>query len=78
MQTDIIWPTSSLSIKALAKFLGFQWRDTDPSGAASVQWFHQWVETGDIDIWNRILEYNEDDCRAMRVLADALRQINGS
>jgi len=78
VRAKMIWPTSSLSIKALAKFLGFQWRDTDPSGAASVQWFHQWVETGDIDIWNRILEYNEDDCRAMRVLADGLRRICSS
>jgi predicted RecB family nuclease len=75
VRSKMIWPTSSLSIKALAKFLGFQWRDTDPSGAASVQWFHQWVETGDVNIWSRILEYNEDDCRAMRVLADALRQL---
>ena len=75
VRSKMIWPTSSLSIKALAKYLGFQWRDTDPSGAASVQWFHQWVETGDIDIWNRILEYNEDDCRAMRVLADGLRRL---
>lgn len=75
VRSKMIWPTTSLSIKALAKYLGFQWRDTDPSGAASVQWFHQWVETGNIDIWNRILEYNEDDCRAMRVLADELRRI---
>ena len=75
VRSKMIWPTPSLSIKALAKFLGFQWRDTDPSGAASVQWFHQWVETGDVNIWNRILEYNEDDCRAMRVLADALRKL---
>jgi predicted RecB family nuclease len=75
VRSKMIWPTTSLSIKALAKYLGFQWRDTDPSGAASVQWFHQWVETGDIDIWNRILEYNEDDCRAMRVLADGLRKL---
>jgi len=75
VRSKMIWPTHSLSIKALAKFLGFGWRDTDPSGAASVQWFHQWVETGDATIWARILEYNEDDCRAMRVLADALRRL---
>ncbi|MFC2094859.1 TM0106 family RecB-like putative nuclease [Candidatus Bipolaricaulota bacterium] len=75
VRSKMIWPTHSLSIKTLATFLGFQWRDTDPSGAASVQWFHQWVETGDAKIWTRILEYNEDDCRAMRVLADELRRI---
>ena len=75
VRSKMIWPTHSLSIKTLATFLGFHWRDTDPSGAASVQWFHEWVETGDPQVWARILEYNEDDCRAMRVLADALRRI---
>ena len=69
----MIWPTHSLSLKTLATFLDFTWRDTDPSGAGSIQWFHQWVETGDDAIRRRILEYNEDDCRATRVLVDALR-----
>ncbi len=72
VRSKMIWPTHSLSIKALATFLGFTWRDADPSGAASVQWFHEWVDTGDLSIWNRILQYNEDDCRAMRVLVNAL------
>ena len=75
VRSKMVWPTHSLSIKTLATFLGFHWRDMDPSGAASVQWFHDWVETGDPQIWARILEYNEDDCRAMRVLADALRRM---
>lgn len=29
------WPTRDRSIKTLAKYLGFVWRDTNPSGAAS-------------------------------------------
>ena len=29
--------------------------------------------SGDAAVWARILETNEDDCRAMRILADALR-----
>ena len=75
VRPKMIWPTHSMSIKTLATHLGFRWRDTDPSGAASVQWFHEWIESGDEAIWNRILEYNEDDCRAMRVLADAVRRL---
>ena len=31
------WPTRDHSIKTLARFLGFNWRDTDPSGAASMR-----------------------------------------
>jgi predicted RecB family nuclease len=67
------WPTLDWSIKSLAKFLKFQWRDADPSGAASIEWFDQWVKTQDPKIRQRILDYNEDDCRAMRVLLDAMR-----
>ena len=67
------WPTNDLSIKTLASFLGFSWRDPDPSGTSSIQWYHEWTETGDRALRARILEYNEDDCRAMRVLVDGVR-----
>jgi len=67
------WPTRNHSIKTLAKHLGFAWRDTDPSGAASIEWYHRWVETGDPAIRQRILDYNEDDCRATAVVLDGIR-----
>jgi len=73
VQPKTEWPTHSYGIKAIATFLGFQWRDHEPSGAASVRWYHDWVDTRDVAIKQRILEYNEDDCRAMRVLVDFLR-----
>ena len=69
------WPTLDWSIKSLAKFLKFSWRDVDPSGAASIEWFDQWVKTQDPKVKQRILDYNEDDCRAMRVLLDGMRSM---
>lgn len=69
------WPTWDHSIKTLAKYLGFAWRDTHPSGAASIEWFDRWVTTGDPAIRQRILDYNEDDCRATRVLLDGIRNL---
>jgi predicted RecB family nuclease len=69
------WPTWDFSIKTLAKYLGFSWRDTHPSGAASIEWFHRWIESSDPSIKQRILDYNEDDCRATRVLRDALENL---
>lgn len=69
------WPTNDQSIKTLARYLGFDWRDSDPSGAASIEWFDQWVRTRDIAVKSRILEYNEDDCRATRVLLDGIRSL---
>ena len=81
LYTDVVrkateWPTWDFSIKTLAKYLGFKWRDANPSGAASIEWFDRWVKTGDPAIRQRILDYNEDDCRATRVLLDAVRAMD--
>lgn len=69
------WPTRDYSIKSLAKYLGFSWRDTHPSGAASIEWFDRWVKGRDPTVRQRILEYNEDDCVATRVLLDGIRAL---
>ncbi len=69
------WPTRDHSIKTLAKYLGFNWRDTNPSGAASIEWFDRWCRERDPAVKQRILEYNEDDCRATRVLLDGIREL---
>jgi predicted RecB family nuclease len=70
------WPTHDYSIKTLAKYLGFRWRDPSPSGVESIEWYYRWTETGDPSIKQRILEYNEDDCIAMRVLLDELIEMS--
>jgi len=72
------WPTRDFSLKTLAVYLGFNWRDTHPSGAASIEWFDQWVKSADDKVKARILEYNEDDCRATRVLLDGIRDLGNT
>jgi predicted RecB family nuclease len=69
------WPLYDQSIKTLAQYVGFRWRDVDPSGAASIEWYNRWVEGGDPEIKRRILEYNEDDCLATGVVVDAIRRL---
>jgi predicted RecB family nuclease len=69
------WPTHDYSIKTLATYLGFRWRDSHPSGAASIEWYDRWVHEGSRSIKERILKYNEDDCRATRVLLDGIRDM---
>lgn len=69
------WPTRDFSIKTLATFLGFKWRDTDPSGASSIEWFHSYTQSQDLATKQRILDYNEDDCRATRILLDGLKEL---
>ena len=66
------WPPWDFSIKTLAEYLGFYWRDTHPSGAASIEWFHRWVEERNFAIRQRTFDYSEDYCRATRVLRDTI------
>ena len=70
------WPTHDHTLKTLAQYLDFKWRDTDPSGAASIEWFQRWSESKDPKIKQRILEYNEDDCLTTRVLLLKIKTLN--
>lgn len=66
------WPVSSYSLKELAHYIGFNWRDKTPSGALSIEWFNHYLETNDPTDLKRIIDYNEDDCKATMVLKDEL------
>jgi uncharacterized protein len=60
------WPTFSYGIKQIAKQVGFTWRDVDPSGVNSIVWYNDFLsDPSRREVMTRILEYNEDDCRAM-------------
>ena len=63
-----------LGLKQLACAAGFRWRDANPSGEASMQWYEVARGDGaDAEVSRRrILEYNEDDCRATKALRDWL------
>jgi predicted RecB family nuclease len=64
-----------LGLKQLAMAAGFHWRDANPSGEASMLWYEVATrQHGDVAFASRqrILDYNEDDCRATRALRDWL------
>jgi uncharacterized protein len=63
------WPTFSYGIKFIAEQIGFSWRDPDPSGVNSIVWYNEYLANPSRqDVLNRILQYNEDDCKAMVAL----------
>ncbi|MFH1896362.1 MAG: TM0106 family RecB-like putative nuclease [bacterium] len=77
LYSDIIyksvdWPLSSYSLKEIASYLGFKWRDESPSGAESIIWYHEYLRSKDEKVLQRILDYNEDDCKATMVIKMAL------
>ena len=70
--TSTIFPVESYSLKSLANWLGFQWRDQGISGDQCICWYDEWLENGDESIKEAIFRYNEDDCLATFVLKDWL------
>lgn len=67
-----IFPVESYSLKAIANWIGFYWRETSGSGDQSVCWYDRWLSTQDRTLLELILSYNEDDCRATLYLKDWL------
>lgn len=63
------WPIFSYGLKFISKEIGFSWRDPDPSGVNSIVWYNEYLSNPSRqDIIDRILQYNEDDCRAMAAI----------
>jgi len=69
------FPTYGQSLKDIAKFLGFQWRQEDVGALTSVILYFQYVASGGTNeaAKQRILDYNEDDCRATIFILDWLK-----
>lgn len=73
--------TQGLGLKVVAHAgAGFEWRDEDPGGLNSQQWFRDAVtgpdEAGRRAAMTRVLEYNEDDVRATHALRRWLRSLD--
>lgn len=57
-------PIESYALKHIARWIGFEWRDSSANGAQSICWYDNWLSSQDEKFLNDILKYNEDDCRA--------------
>lgn len=72
VMATVTLPVESYSLKHLARWLGFEWRDSGVTGQECVCLYDQWLETSDRSLLNLILRYNEDDCRATHHLKNWL------
>lgn len=68
------FPTLSNGLKEIAGWLGYSWKDNWPSGLHSIRWRHQWEQTRQGELKERLLKYNSDDCAALEHATKALLQ----
>jgi uncharacterized protein len=52
------------SLKDVAALLGFTWRESGVVGVNAVRWYEEYLSSRHKNLLDRIVSYNEDDCRA--------------
>jgi uncharacterized protein len=77
IKRTVVLPTESASLKAVATWLGFTWRDPAPSGTESIAWWADYARDpiSNRPLLDRILAYNEDDLNATLAVVDWLARI---
>lgn len=71
----VYFPTYSNGLKHIAAHLGFAWTAAYASGIQSIVWRHRWEATKDSGIKQALLNYNREDCLAVRTVVKGLRHI---
>src|SRR6185312_13139301 len=66
LRTHVYPPIYSNGLKELAGHIGFTWTDPEASGLKSIDWRKDWEKTRD-DRWKeKLIQYNLDDCAALK------------
>lgn len=73
--SELTLPLESYALKTIARWLGFEWRDAKANGAQAICWYDEWLKTSDRTFLDKILRYNEDDCRATFHVKDWLTNV---
>ena len=71
----IYFPTYSNRLKELASFAGAKWTLPKTTGLQAIVWRHQWEKSGDTQIQNKLLGYNQDDCAGLKVMTNEVQNV---
>ena len=71
----IYFPTVSNSLKDIGNFLGASWKNDISSGIQSLVFRYHWEESQDAKYQESLVAYNEEDCRALKLLTDKISEI---
>jgi predicted RecB family nuclease len=71
----VYFPVRSNGLKPLGRFLGATWTDPQASGLLSLAWRHRWETARDERFRQSLLQYNREDCEAVRLLIERLDRI---
>lgn len=79
LSKQMVWPTESMTLKDLAKWVRFSWRDEDPGGGNSLAWYADAVDHPDEEVRQanreRLLQYNADDVASQVAIRDWISRL---
>jgi uncharacterized protein len=70
------FPTYSVGLKDVARFMGYKWRHADVNAMESIALYFKYLEDPENNAGElqKVIDYNEDDCIATRVVKDWLEE----
>jgi predicted RecB family nuclease len=72
----VYFPTYTNSLKDVAAYLGFRWSSDSPSGLAALGWRLQWEASHEMNLKDRLIVYNAEDCEAAESVAEVLAAVS--
>jgi predicted RecB family nuclease len=75
IRARVYFPTYSNGLKEIGAFLGARWSEASPSGIQTLAWREKWLGSGDPKWRDRLLQYNREDCCALRRVAECLDEL---
>ena len=74
---SVVFPTYGNGLKQIAPYIGFAWRHKDVSATESISMYLDYIQDPEVgeENFQKVIDYNEDDCIATRVIKDWLVDI---
>ena len=72
---NVYFPTYSNSLKDIGSFLGHLWSDPSSTGVQTLVWRSRWLCNRDTSARAKLIQYNKEDCTALRRVVDFLENV---
>ena len=71
----VYFPVYSNSLKEIGRFLGCEWTSENASGLEAIVWRNGWDKTKASNIKTQLVQYNHDDCRALKHVVEYITKL---
>jgi len=72
---QVYFPGYSNGLKEVAGWIGFKWSAPNASGVQTINWRHEWEGSRGIEIKQKLVTYNSEDCQALELVAGTIQSL---